>query len=871
MLRSRLSNIPQVVLLRSDKILSLLLKSLKFGADFSTDSLDEVIDGVRDFYPNSYRVDEMELSLSQRVIQDSGVNADYNYEKFSGRDYDYSFLDSIYERFYTQNGANIYVKDNQIEEYLSFISKVSPFCIMGYRLARELKHNRLGYDDILMYTEAYTPLGLLVDKESAYAENHLHLKGAGYLSFNFSKLIAYKTPKQYYCKAFLKEIPRINEFSYINNHNLSIGQIVDVLKFCKDIIYKSVLSSENSIKDNMNIYSIKLQKITTINENIGIERGVSLDTISHLEKISPISTMTIEQRLLHKIVAYHNRDEYSKACMLESILLFYIYETSSCIYLQRVIKLSIHIINILRSYMLMSQNLGLGHFSEFSQSTLREAERRNAHNTATSIINSGTTHLNAKIGTPNSSSEIERNLLDFIYAFESKKSGIQFNFGLSVVKSRERDYGLSYRVLEPRFIKKRVLLKRETLAIDDLLRNSKYKIISAYSSLLKFDPIEAFKSKNKLKYLLYDLSKYVVSVDAVGKETHTPPEVFAPHFRYLRNAPRRMKHDIFLGTANLSYHKNLAFTIHAGEDFNHIITGMRRVDESIKFFEMQRGDRLGHMLSLGITPQEWIANTQEIILYKGDYFDDLVWLTMKLKEITLIEMDISRYISIYTDKVWSLFREIYPMYDGTTPHMSDLYSAWCYRKNCPITHNKRERGVTLFSEYEQRILDDQPSATVKELYELYQSDPMVRKSYREPYLIDKSSIKDIELLVWEVLQDHMINEVAQLGISIETNPSSNIFISSLNSYMTHPIFRFNPPKDIYLEKGQRFNKYGLRDGRLGVTINSDDPAIFVTSLQNEYRALKSITKEQYGCTDKEADVWLEDIRKFGLNLYNVLY
>jgi hypothetical protein len=848
----------------------MLLESLRDIDNLPNNSLDEVTDGVRDFYPNSYRLDEMELSLSQKEILDSGVSSDYNYEKFRGRGYDYSFLDSIYEKFYTQNGANIYVKDDQIEDYLSFINKVSPFCIMGYRLARELKSSRLNFNDIVMHIEGYTPLGLLVDRDSEYAENHLHLKGAGYLSFNFSKLISYKTPSKYYKRSFLKDIPRINEFSYINNHNLSIGQIVDILKFCKDIIYQAALSGERSIKNSIDDYGIKLQKIITINANIGIERGLSMDTISKLCKISPISVVTIEQRLLQKIVTYHDRDEYSKACMLESILLFYMYDKSSFVYLKRVIKISIHIVNILRSYMVMSQNLGLAHFSEFSRSTLRNAERRNAHNTATSIINSGTTHLNAKIGNASSSQKIERNLIDFIYTFDSKESDIEFDFGLSAIKGRERDIGLSH-ILEPRFVKKRAIIKKETLAIDDFLRNSRYKVTDRYQTMLKTNPKKAYQLKSKLKGIHYDLSRYIVSIDAVGKETHTPPEVFAPHFRYLRDAPKSIKHDIFLGTAGITYHKNLAFTVHAGEDFNHIITGMRRVDETIRFFEMQRGDRLGHMLSLGISPHEWIDSTHEIILYKGDYFDDLVWLTMKLKEISYIEMDISRYITIYTDKIWQLFREIYPMYSDTTPHISDLYDAWLYRRNCPITHYRRERGRTLFGEYEQRVLDKSPSPIAKELYELYQSSPAVRRSYREAYLVDKSTIKDAELIVWEALQDHMINEIAHIGITIETNPSSNISISSPSSYLTHPIFRFNPPKDIYLERGERFNRYGLRDGRLGVTINSDDPAIFVTSLQNEYRSLKKIAKEEYACTDKEADEWLEDIRKFGLKTFNELH
>ncbi len=873
MIKSKLSNIPQLVLLRSDKILYMLIDSLIGEKVLLEDSILEIFEGTRDFYPNNFRLDEIELSISQNEIKNSGIESDYNYENFIGRDYDYSFIDTVYDKFYTQNGTNIYVKCEEIENYLSFINKVSPFCIMGYRLSQEFTRYKLGFEDIIMHIEEYTPLGLLVDKNKEYADNHIHLKGSGYLSFNFAKLISYKTPSIYYNKKFLKEIPRINEFSYINNHNLSIGQLVDILKFCKDIFYNLAMFGEESVLDNIANYNIKLQKIVSINKNIGIKRGLSIDTISKLYEMIYISGSTTEHKFLKKIVNYHNKNEYSKACMLESVLMFYLYQKSKSIYIKRIIKISIHIINILRSYMVMSQNIGLAHFSEFSGSAIREAEKRNAHNSATSIINSGTTHVNAKISTSKNSYEISKNLIDFIYAFDSKNSDIKFNFGLCVVKNREKDDIEQNELLKPKYFKKRLELKKRTLAIDDFIRNVRYKSISRYHTMLQSNPKYAYRLKNRLKNSYYDLSKYIVSIDAVGKETHTPPEVFAPHFRYLRRVSKRIKNNIFLGTLNIKYHKNLAFTIHAGEDFNHIVTGMRRVDESIKFFEMQTGDRLGHMLSIGITPKEWLSNTQEIILHKGDYFDDLVWLTMKLKEIPLIDnINLSHHINIYTDKVYELFREIYPVYSGEKPHISDFYRAWLYRKNCPVTYYKRERGETMCGEYEQIVLDQKrPTPIVKQLYELYQSNAEVRRHYKESYLIKKDDIKDAELTVWEILQDYMINEIAKLGIVIESNPSSNIFISKFDSYITHPIFRFNPPKDIFLQKGEKFNKYGLREGKVGVTINSDDPAIFVTSLQNEYRAIKRVAKEIYNCTDKEAEEWIEDIREFGLRVFNKLY
>jgi len=863
MLKNTLTHIPQIVLLRSDKILNTLITLLSENKHSHQNDFPEIMEGVRDFYPNSYRLDEMELSLSQSVLKESDISSDLNFKKFKDIDYNFSFLDKLYDKFLMQDGANIYAREEVLESYLGFISKVSPLQIIGYRFARELKEDILTQNDVFAFVNAYTPLALEVDKINEYAENHLHLKGAGYLGFNFIKLLSYDTPKAYYHKSFLQEIPRINEFSFINNSQISIGQIVNILKLSKDFIYSSFMS--NKLDDEE--YQNRLQKIMIYNQSFGDSYIYSMENLNKIEKIFSLSCDSVELEICKKVIKLYNEDNYSKAYLMEYVLIFYIYQTTQFHCLQRVIKLYLHATNILRSYMLMSQNLGLAHFSEFSGSTLREVERRNAHNTARSIISSGTTHLNAKIGSATASYKIERNILDFKNAFDGQEKKIKaFNFGLSSLKNREKSIEIHTGELLPRFYNKRIKIKEESLAIDDFVRNVKYKIVDKFDTALKFTQIEAYKQKDSLQNETFDISSYVVSLDAVGKETHTPPEVFAPHFRYLRNAPKSLKNNIFNDLHTFNYHPNLLITVHAGEDFNHIVTGMRRVDETIEFFEMQRRDRLGHVLSLGIRPQSWIESVQELVVYKGDYFDDLVWLCQKLKQISCRELDLSHYIHIYTDKIWKLFSELYPMCKQSL-HINDLYQAWTYRKNCPITYYQRERGETLFGEYDQRVLDDRPSKEVKEIYELYQSNKKVREAYQNIIKIDKSKIDKEELEVWELVQDKILDEIAQKGIIIETNPSSNIFISFMKGYAYHPIFRFYPPKSKYLKKGKRFNRYGQRNGRISITINSDDPAIFATSLQNEYKTIKNIAKKRYNCSDKEADDWLDDIRRFGITIF----
>ena len=870
MLKNTLNSIPQIVLLRSDKILMHLITNLLGKKILEENNFPEILDGVRDFYPNSYRLDEIELSLSQKVIKESDIKADFDFKHFKGIDYNFKFIEKLYKKFFTQNGAFIYAKEEKLEEYLGFITKVSPLQLIGYNLAKRLQEKQINESDVFSFAEAYTPLGLQVDQLNDYAENHLHLKGSGYLAFNFIKLFSYPTPKAYYKQEFLQEIPRINEFSYINNHTISIGQLVDIFKHTKEFIYGSFMDES---LEHTGLFTQRLQQIMVTNNSLGHTHNYSIKNMSQMNKIFPIFKNSTHDNLCREIVKFYEEDNYSKAYLLENVLFFYIYNTTNSSFLQKVLKLYFHANNILRSYMLMSQNLGLAHFSEFSGSNLREVERRNAHNTARSIINSGTTQLNAKIGGATTADKLQRNIGDFKNAFDKEKSRLVFNFGLNPqAKGRERPSSIITGNLHPQFYKKRLTIKEETLAIDDFMRNVKYKMVNSFQNELKYTQIEAYKKKEALENETFDLSSYVVSIDAVGKETHTPPEVYAPFFRYLRNAPKRLKNNIFLNTHPFKHHKNLLITVHAGEDFNHIVTGMRRVDESIYYFDMQRRDRLGHVLSLGIRPKDWLESVQEVLLYKGDYFDDLVWLCHKLKSVSCRELDLSRYINIYEEKVWRLFKEIYPMYNEKSPQLSDLYDAWRYRKNCPITYYKRKMNITLFDDYSRLVLDEKkPCPKIAELYELYHSNKEVRNNLAEVIKIKKHKIKKEELKVWEALQDKLLNKIAKKGIIIETNPSSNVFISSISGYAYHPIFRFNPPKEKYLKKGKKFNKYGQRNGRVSITINSDDPAIFVTSLQNEYKTIKNIAKESYNCSDKEADDWLKDIRLFGVEIFKESY
>ena len=88
-------------------------------------------------------------------------------------------------------------------------------------------------------------------------------------------------------------------------------------------------------------------------------------------------------------------------------------------------------------------------------------------------------------------------------------------------------------------------------------------------------------------------SRMVTGTDAAASEFDTPPEVFAPSFHRLRR--HGMQH----------------FTYHAGEDFFHVLSGLRAIFEAMEYLGLQAGDRIGHATAAGVDVRLWKENIGE--------------------------------------------------------------------------------------------------------------------------------------------------------------------------------------------------------------------------------------------------------------------
>ena len=110
------------------------------------------------------------------------------------------------------------------------------------------------------------------------------------------------------------------------------------------------------------------------------------------------------------------------------------------------------------------------------------------------------------------------------------------------------------------------------------------------------------------------------------------------------------------------------------------------------------------------------------------------------------------------------------------------------------------------------------------------------------------------------LQNKMIQKLVREGIGIETNPSSNYLIGTIQKYDEHPILRFNSRKLRDME----------RNTSLNVSINTDDQGVFDTMLENEYAlmalALKKAKDDKHQPLYDVEDIyeWIDYVRKMGI-------
>lgn len=381
-----------------------------------------------------------------------------------------------------------------------------------------------------------------------------------------------------------------------------------------------------------------------------------------------------------------------------------------------------------------------------------------------------------------------------------------------------------------------------------------------------------------------DFAQWIRGIDAASSEIAARPEAFAQAFRMLKHHQLR---DNYAGIKGKLVNNRLNITFHAGEDFFDIVDGMRYMDECIRFLGMERGDRFGHGVAVGVDVSKYYElKQQKIMLSKQMLLDNIAWLLSKVRKFGLAHHlnEVYRLENIYR----SLFSEIF--INSTNGSFQPLlnypqyYDAWKLRGDDPLLyyHYFSERNTitqpSITSYFENIVnlsywdrcglnntnnkLDSiRKREEISRLYFEYHYNPHVKNKGTE---IKQFEITPEYRKLVEDVQLKMAEHIGSLNISIETNPTSNYLIGPIHRYVEHPIIRwYNLGLETDQEKIQK-------SPQLSVSINTDDAGIFATSLENEY-ALLAIAlekeKDEFGKPKyKPAMIydWLDRIREMGL-------
>lgn len=364
------------------------------------------------------------------------------------------------------------------------------------------------------------------------------------------------------------------------------------------------------------------------------------------------------------------------------------------------------------------------------------------------------------------------------------------------------------------------------------------------------------------------VNQRIRGIDACSSEINCRPEAFAQTFRYLSD----LEFSCSNGTGkNQSFlKKKLHTTYHAGEDFLDLADGLRAIDEAILFCDLKRGSRIGHGLALGINPHPYYKYKNSVmVLPKQVLLDDIVWL-LSMADETGCSID-SRLRTELTEKYYNLYEEIFRgnAYRGERASVMDYYQSWKLRGDNPQVYRLGETdflkrlGQSSVRRFDRYVFHPQISDELRKtelyrnLYFSYHYNENVRKIGEEriQFKVDQRYADIICQL-----QNKMIQKLVTKGIGIETNPSSNYLIGTIQKYEEHPILRFNSRK--------------LRDApknmSLSVSINTDDQGVFDTLLENEYAlmalALRKAKDENHQPQYDVEDIyeWIDYVRRMGM-------
>lgn len=294
------------------------------------------------------------------------------------------------------------------------------------------------------------------------------------------------------------------------------------------------------------------------------------------------------------------------------------------------------------------------------------------------------------------------------------------------------------------------------------------------------------------------LLREIRGLSLMGWERNGPVWLFAESFRRLIAESARIAAE----NPRLRL-RPLQTALHLGEDFDHLLTGLRQIYEPFEWGLIERGDRIGHALALSRTPKVWCDENPCIRMRPWDRILDVgfaYWafdrLGLRLEAGMLERLRVSARTAIL-----HIFGDQSGDPRGGDPLERALYfwlSLWPKTTHVlpSVSH-----GVVVQEDSLREALS---------LRDRMMTEGIVgRRAQSLSLPLDTH----LELPLIEAIHDAVFARVASTQIAIEVNPSSNLLIGGFRSIFEQPVFHTD---------------------KLPILINADDPLTFATTLADEY-------------------------------------
>ncbi|EMN8762113.1 hypothetical protein I5K93_10205 [Serratia marcescens] len=817
------------------------------------------------------------------------------------------WLDVIAEQLLLRNGDLIYYRENKVQDYVRIAAELDPALLAGWRLGDWLQQSpppRLS--DITRVVMAQNPF--FAPPASAgkpFAEGHVHLGGVtagdtildGYL---FNEI----------------ELPKSNKTSLwaYGEHN----DLTPLLNRAKSLLASLLSGPPQTVSEQS-------QNIAEHRETVSDKYATLSDPMKKSQNLPDWLILAKKNRgadnvspgwLLSQLAHASDRKHPSRWLWLQ-LYLCHSYQLKGTHPLERTAILCFWLtVNALRRRIIMDGQ-GLTRFTEcYFGGALRSGKKTDRSNMR--YLFAGKGDMAEVKATPNAFSH------EMVAGFAStllNTLGVPpvsppYIFGEHEIKPDERTLRYIEALERWQFCghfsrsKTAGRGKRPKADLQANWKEAERLLQKLYSHNGWNHPI--FLGGKRNPHFHFQPSNWFRGLDVAGDENALKIAGFAPMLRWLRSGLYPVPDGL---RASIGFH----FSIHAGEDYAHPASGLRHIDETVRFCEMREGDRLGHALALGIEPALWAKRHGEMILPLDEHLDNLVWqwhyatvlsgsLPLAQAVLPLFERRIARFIARCE---WCKRRP--PQIDNSiggklgssddkpleniTP--DTLYRAWLLRRNCsyrlrqlhggsPLTSQEKcalpdwttlsDKGNVAVQLYKQRhsnLLDDlPPQLVVVRVADEWSTQELIGLGTPGKLSQQVSGGKDIlqdidtpvELEFMHALQDYLLDRYDRKGLIIETNPTSNVYIARLKKHVEHPIFRWNPPDEELLKPGAEFNRHGLRRGPVRVLVNTDDPGIMPTTLRTEFLLLREAAIER-GISRTMAEYWLERLRLYGLEQF----